>query len=136
VGFQVNEIPLNDQEFEQTKDVAKALRWDFDAELAKKRFDDGVARKLQLEFQHRAKAGSTALPLSAESNGTQEWLFLVAQILHVLKTGAILCVDERSLFSTPTTLCSSATWLAARTCVEIRSGSWRRTARGPPTCTL
>jgi len=47
-----------------------------------------------LELYHRSRGGPVAFSLDRESRGTQAWLALAGPVLHALKEGAVLCVDE------------------------------------------
>lgn len=51
---------------------------------------------LSLMLTHRSASGPAgiSLPLEKESRGTRAWLSLAGPVLHVLETGAVLCVDE------------------------------------------
>lgn len=48
----------------------------------------------KLEFLHRLGKRDFWLPLEDESEGTQAWLALAGPLLHCLKLGSALCVDE------------------------------------------
>ncbi|HVT15347.1 MAG TPA: AAA family ATPase [Thermoanaerobaculia bacterium] len=49
-----------------------------------------------IELKHSALGGPSGitLPLEKESQGTRAWLSLAGQLLNVLESGAVLCVDE------------------------------------------
>lgn len=50
--------------------------------------------RTEIRLVHHIGGRDIPLDIDQESNGTLTYLSLVAPILHTLKTGAVLCVDE------------------------------------------